>query len=381
MNMRKEDRLIFLFSRLNPDKYEISRIEELLKTRPDWDYILEKSWNEGVSCLVYYHLNNSEFKAYVPSQYLEQLRNYYHRNSARNMIISGETKKILKIFNEENIKAIVLKGIFLAENIYKNIAFRPIGDIDILVRKDDLSEVDKILKSSGFLATTNHRDALSIAPPSPVNSLVYLKKTPGAVVHLHWHLINTTWPLDSLVNKIDMERIWSCARATRIGGIEALTLAPEHLLIYLSQHSLTHSFDRLILLADILETLRHYKERLDYELVVGEAERFNLSPVLFYSLSFASNLLNFEIPELERLKPAGFSLSDRIFSLFMRKGVRHYWLSYLIYLSMEKGFFSKLSFMGRTLFPSPYVMGHNFALPLSNINAFHYYRRIVRNFF
>jgi hypothetical protein len=381
MIMRKEDTLVFLFSRVHLNEAEVSSMEALLKAPLDWDYIFEKSQKEGISSLAYYHLYNFQTKGLV-IQHLTQLKDLYYRNSLNNIMILEEVKKVLRTCNEEKIKAIVLKGAFLAENIYKNSAFRTMSDIDILIKKEDLSGVNKILNSLGFLSSANFQDALRNALPSSLNSLVYRRKSGGKFfVHLHWHLINTTWPLDSLVNKIDMKRIWSCAQATRIGGIDALTLAPHHLLLYLAQHSFNHSFDRLILLSDIIETVRYYKEILNWDLVVEEAERFNVSAVLYYSLSFTSHVLRFEIPELERLKPPKFGFLEETFSFFMRKGMRGYWLSYFAYLFMEKGVFRKLRFFGRTLFPPPYVMGHYFMLPSSQVRISHYCQRIVNTIF
>lgn len=380
--MRNEDKLILLFSRVNLDVNEALQIKGLLEADLDWEYIFRASKEEWVSCLIYYHLHNSEFKDYIPKHILEQWKNIYYANALRNTVIGEEAKKILKIFDEEKIKVIILKGVFLAENIYKNIALRPFTDTDMLIKKEDLSAVNKILNSLGYPSPAYYPDALKNSPPSSINTLVYGKKNPAhSFIHLHWHLINSIWPLDFLVTKIDMEKIWSEAEPIKIDGVDYLTLAPHHLLIYLSEHSFTHSFDRLILLADILGVLKDYKNRLNWNSVVEEAERFNLSFVLYYSLCFTSKVLGFEIPELRSLRLDKFGFLKKISDFFISKGTRCYWLSYLVYFFMSKGFLSKLKFISKTIFPSPYVMAHRLNLPLSKINASHYYQRIVENRF
>lgn len=178
-----------------------------------------------------------------------------------------------------------------------------------------------------------------------------------------------------------MEKIFSSAQATKIDGVDALTLSPEHLLIYLSHHNLRHSFDRLILLSDISAILRYYKDRINWDLVIEDAERFGLSLVLYYVLCFVSNMLRFEIPELEKLRPAKFTFLEKIFLFFIDKGSCSYGLSYFIYLFIERGALRKLRFIGRTIFPSSYVMAHSFMLPIDKIGTFHYYKRIVNNIF
>ena len=380
--MRNEDKLIFILSRANLDGNEATQTEKLLKANLDWDYISRKSQEERVSCLIYHHLNNAEFKDYVPEHILEQWKNIYYTNSVRNTVIGEEAKKILKIFDEEKIKVIVLKGVFLAETIYKNIALRPFTDVDILIKKEDLYAADKILNSLGYPSPPYYPDALKSSSLSSINTLVYGKKdSTHFFIHLHWHLINSIWPIDFLVTKIDMEKIWSEAEPNKIDGIDCLTLAPHYLLIYLSEHSFTHSFDRSILLSDISWVLRYYKNRLNWNLVVREAKRFNLSLVLYYSLCFTSKLLNIEIPELRSIRLDKFGFLKKMSDFFICKGIRCYWLSYFIYFFMPKDFLSQIKFISKSIFPPPYVMAHGFNLPLSKINASHYYQRIVRNRF
>ena len=378
--MPVEDKLIFLFSRVTLNETEVIQEGKLLRAGLDWDYILKKSQREDVSALIYHHLNKSRVSCYIPRHILGHLEGVYYGNSTRNTVILEEAKEILGALNREDVRTIVLKGIFLAESIYKNIALRPMTDIDILIKKKDLAKADEVLNSSGYISPPNYRDFLENSSLTPINTLTY--KGGNSInfpVHLHWHLINATWPLDFLVSKMDMERIWSWAEPAKVGGIDTLTLAPHHLLIYLAQHSFTHSFDRSVLLSDILEILRCYEDRLNWDLVIEDAERFGLSRVLYYSLSFASKVLNFEIPELEKLKLAMFGFFEEMVSFCASKGIRWRGLSYIVYLFMRKGFLGKSRFIGKTILPSPNVMAHNLSLPVSEITASHYYQRLFRH--
>src|SRR3989338_5967900 len=131
---QKEDRCIAYLSRLHLTDIETIQTNKLLKDNLDWGYIADQSCQEGTAALLYYHLK----KESLPKQSLMKLKDIYYKISALNMRILGETKKLLKIFNDENIPVILLKGTFLVENIYKNIALRPVGDIDILIKKEDL---------------------------------------------------------------------------------------------------------------------------------------------------------------------------------------------------------------------------------------------------
>lgn len=381
--MRKEDKLIFLFSRVHLENDELPQTEELLQSRLDWGYILDKSQQEGVSYLLYYHLKKPQFKNKINPD-LEQLKKSYYRNSAINMMICEGVKKLLRIFNAEKVEIIILKGVFLLEHIYKNIALRPITDVDILIRKDELTRANRILNNLGWSAPLNYQGALKVDSLSAINTLVYRSNNSIKFgVHLHWHLINTNWPVDFIVDRIDMRSIWYSVEPLNIAGVDSLALSPEHLLIYLSQHSFIHS-QKLILLSDIAEVIRFYNHRLDWDLVREEAERFNLLYIVYHSLFFVSRALNFEIASLGKLRPKKYNLFARILSLFISKGLRGYELSYFVYLSQYQGFLNKLRFIKKTLLPSSYVMAHRFNLNSSQIKAFHYYQRIINklsNFF
>ncbi len=375
------DNLLFLCGRTRVGEEDKERVRDILGSNPDWDYIIKRAQREKLSPLLYKSLKEfNDTKGSIPLDAIARLEEQYLSNLSRNTVHLYELDKILRAFSGEKISVMVLKGAALLETMYKDIALRPAADIDILIRKKDLSRVNNILNSLGYSPSAEYEDAIKITSPSSINALIYIKNQRNTFpVHLHWHLINTTWPLDSLVDKIDMERIWSCAQVVKIGGIDVLTLSPEHLLIYLSQHSLNHCFDRLILLSDILETLKYYKDRLDWNLVAAEAERFNLSLVLYYSLTFTSNLFGFKTPEFERLKPDRVHLADKIFYFLLRRGVRSYVLSYLIFFSLEKGFRSKLRFAGRTIVPPNYIMAHNFTIPSSKIRFSHYFKRAMNH--
>jgi hypothetical protein len=378
---RAEDRLICLCTGSDFDEDTVLEIKRLSSNGLDWNYLLKKSQNEGVSLLTYHYLEIMGLTKQAPPYLIERWQREYYANSARNTLILAEAKRILNILESEKIKSILLKGVFLAEHVYKNIALRQMSDIDILIQKNDVARVNIILVSLGYIQPKNYEEPSNHdLERSSINTLVYNKNgTCGFFIHLHWHLINTTWPVDTLVDDIDMERIWSYAEPIGINGCHAFVLSPEHHLIYLACHGFNHCFDRLILVSDILEFLRCYRGRIDWRVVIEEAERFNVSRLLYYSLTIASRRLGYDIPEFKKIEHDKISSSEKILSFLINKEKCLYISAYLAYLLMQDGWVSKLRFIKRTFFPSTYVMAHSFSLPISKIKAYHYYQRIVNN--
>lgn len=372
-----EDKLIILLSRLELDKAERPEVEELLRSELDWSYIYDRSKKEMVSGFCYRHLKR--YADLLPKSAMERWESLNYGTSLRNADIYDEINDLARAFSEKKIRVIFLKGVFLAERIYKDIGLRPTTDIDILVKKEDIPVADEMLRSSGYIRPACYEDFLA-NDPSHINAVFYKRDTTGNFcVHLHRHLVNSTWPVDRLVKKIDMERIWSLAGSYRIGDTDILSLSPEHLLIYLCLHGFSHSFDRLVLLTDILETLRHYGDGLDWDLVMQEAERFDLSMVLVSSLIFTSKILGFELPELKKDRHARSGLFETAVHSSIRRGVCSYRLSYLAFLLQEEGFINKSRFMIKTIFPSSYIVGQSIDLPASQIRPSHYRVRIMKN--
>jgi len=379
-DMSAEDRLLCLCARRDINENFSGAIKQISGESLNWDFVLKKSQKEGISVLTYRHLETLKLTDRVPEPILGKWQREYYANAARNSLISVEVREVLNGFERKKIKAIILKGIFFAKHIYDNIALRPMSDIDILVKKEDLSAVNKILISLGYIQPSTYEDSFKADCTSSINTLVYFKnQASGFFLHLHWHLINTTWPVDTLVADIDMDRVWSYAEPIRMNGCHAFVLSPEHHLIYLACHGFNHCFDRLILVSDILKFLRCYRDKIDWRVVIEEARRFDVSRILYYSLTIASRRLGYDIPELKKIKPDKIRVSEKLLSFMMNNGKSLNISAYLAYLLMQDGWVSKLRFIKRTFFPSTYVMAHSFSLPISEIKAFHYYQRIVNN--
>jgi len=378
--MKREDRILTQIlgnDRFQPD----AGFQEALKKDCDWYYLSERSKEEGVAQLLYFYVNDSSDKTKVPSKILNELKNMYYNSSLSNMQMEREIGVVIKSLDAQGILSIVLKGIFLAQAVYKNIGLRPAADIDLLIKKEDLPRVDTILRVLGYDSPPCYDDFLLKKTVTVVNSLVYNKRDGGFYIHLHWHLINSTWPLEEYVERLDMGRVWSCAQAFDLNGCRMMILSPAHLLIYLLYHAFQHYYDRLIFVSDIVRTLKTYEEQLDQNEVVSEAGRFGLVSVSYHSLQCVRGKLQQED-----------SLVDKwvhIFSkqLFYRKSfffplrgeAASYMLSYKVLCLDNKGLLGQFCSLWRTFFPSKYAMAHALSLPVTGVRFFHYAQRLKNN--
>jgi len=86
----------------------------------------------------------------VPSTYLEQLRDLFLTNAARNVFLTAKLLELLDLFKENNIAALPFKGPVLAESIYGDISLRQFVDLDVLVHKRDALKARNLLLAHGY---------------------------------------------------------------------------------------------------------------------------------------------------------------------------------------------------------------------------------------
>jgi hypothetical protein len=380
LSWKEEDRLLLYFCCRGIDKRTKHKIVKAEMEGLDWDIFLEKARENGISPIVYSKLEDNKFNFLnIPSEIFEGLKEDYYLNVRKNTLIFEELRKALKAFRESGLQVMVLKGAALAEKVYGSIALRPMADIDLLVKKEDLKRLDEQLKMLGYQASDMLVDNIDFSS-TYLTTLDYRSSSENSIsFHIHWHFVNSTIPSESYIKNIRMVNIWENAEKIKVADVETLVMAPHHLIIHLSEHALrvTHSLSKLSFLCDISEAVNYYKGRLDWDRLIKESLEFNLNRMVYLSLYFASEFLEAQIPEdvLTRLKPKRFSLWEKIFMNAISNNNRFPGLSYLVHFSINKGLLNKMKFIWRTFFPPRQFLAQRNYIPLSEVKFAHYLRR------
>ncbi|MFH1674138.1 MAG: nucleotidyltransferase family protein [Pseudomonadota bacterium] len=348
----------------------------------DWRIFLKKARKEGVSPLVFLRFSETVGdSSAVPPGVIEELKKDYYATAARNAVIFEALRGILKTFNHAGVDTVVLKGAALAELAYRNLALRSMSDVDLLIKKEDIYNVDLILKGRGYYSPDAQGIDLSAVRSDYLTSLAYISSSENyPCFHIHWHFVNSTIPNDSLIKNIPMANIWHDADKARIAGVDTLVMAPHHLLIHLAEHSLrvSHSLSKFCFLCDINEAVESYGETIDWERLIIESRRFSLGWLVYLPLYFAVKFLNTKIPNevLLRLRPERLSLYEKIFIKLVSENCRFSGLSYLLHLSSNKGVTGKARFILRTLFPPGHVIAQRCGISPDKVGLIFYLRRM-----
>lgn len=330
--------------------------EEARGAACDWAALVERAGQEGVSAVLYHRLKEQRLESLVPQPLFASLSEIYHANLRRNLLIVGGLRRVLEALQAAGIPCIALKGVALAERIYPNVALRGMGDVDLLIRKEDFLEADGVLASIDFFPQDGIAAQALRNPAGYLASLEY-RPAPSSpwTLHLHWHPVNTSVPATVFIGGIDLDRIWERSETVDIADSRARVLSPEHLILYLCEHALRagHSFDRLILICDLFFAIKAHEGRFAWDGLVEESRRIGLSRFAYHGLTIVHHVTGLPIPGacLAQLAPPDLTRGERLFLRLQFSGRRIRGSSCLIYLALNRGLPAKIGFIARTLFP------------------------------
>lgn len=280
----REMLLLCTTSKVAPTARE--RIARLLGGPLDWNYLLDLAALHGVIPLLAYNLAANDFSSRVPQLYLNRLKGVYNQTLYRNVILAAEVEKVLSRFSQLKIEAIPLKGVVLAEDLYDHPGLRSVGDMDILVRPQDIPQARACLTEMGYEVA-----ALEKLISHPFHGAPFFKRGRlPMVLELHWGLD------DRRLTAFSDQEIWHRAELHLLHGFPTLTLSPEDNLLFLAYHLTKHDSGLLKLLCDVAELLKKYEKSLDWDHIKGKARSWQIESAVYYSLKRAQDLLGAPLP-------------------------------------------------------------------------------------
>jgi len=273
---------------------------ELLNFSPStWGEFLEEVRDSGLTTLVSAHLKKLAVFDSIPDSYQQNMHAAVLTNVARNTIFLHKAGMILNAFNQAEIPAIGLKGVYLLDNIYQDISLRAMSDIDLLLKKEDILKALKVCENLGYEPTTYFNiddENLDIKHVPP------LKSEDGSYLELHWTILEENAPFS-----IDVDGLWARAVPATIADHQALALSPEDLILHLCMHlSYQHQFNiGLRGLFDIEMALTHFKGEINWHKLITLAQSWGATRVLWVSLKLVSDFFIDHIPPevMDQIQP------------------------------------------------------------------------------
>lgn len=368
--------LLLLFLRFENNAINIP-LKEI--TFEEWEGIVQESIKQRIGGLLYHRLETYPTEAGIPLWVLKELRQHYLDTALSNMQLYGELYKVLKVLQDADIPVIVLKGAYLAQGVYSNVALRSLGDLDILVKKGDVSSAARKLQQVGYHMCDEGVDwAVHL---ENFHHFLFLSPSSNAQIELHWNLRPSFLPF-----QLNMDELWGRSQPTVLAGVETLVLCPEDLLLHICihmfiHHSLHYYAPRYLL--DISEILRHFRGQINWRSVQKLSQDLNAGNCVYLSMRLAQELLDAPVSNevLDNLAPQAYDpryfqwTKERLFTQMdsAEDEQRPYLSGRFANVYASQGLFSKLSALWLACFPARETMAQLYMLPADSRQIYFYY--------
>jgi hypothetical protein len=366
MNLQPADDLLCDCLGRTPDSELRIRLRSL--SSQEWIDLEDKAEHHGVASLLYHKLKDSPD---IPADIRDSLRKRYFLNARKNMLLYDELGIVISSFQADGITVIPLKGVYLAETIYQNIALREIGDADLLVHATDLGRVKDRLIHLDYTSRQYWIEAES----ELTHALPPYSKKNAVNLDIHWALENS-----NCTYKVDTGGLWQRAHSTSIAGIEVLGLSPEDLFLHLCLHVSYHHHFVMGLrgLCDLAQTLQFYGATLDFDALIARIQEWGVEKPVFLAMKLMNHVLGAEIPSqlANALHPADFSphmVDWALEQLFPVPEKHEVVTSIMAQFWSASTLLSKIRSLVKVFFPSKSFMATRFPVPPDSIRIYFYY--------
>jgi hypothetical protein len=212
--------------------------------------------------------------------------------AARNGAAMGEMQRLLAAFAAAHIPALPLKGAWLCQRVYGDLAARPSRDIDLLLPPDAIDRALAVLDACGYPTDTGLTHRQLHAKCRYAGQLVFQRADGAFVVEPHWALAPRTLSVD-----IDHPGLWARARPEHAGTLTLPTLAPEDEFIMLCMHGYKEEWARLKWLSDLAGFVASHPD-LDTAIITARAKSQGLWWMVLVGLALIGEV--FAIPPPQR---------------------------------------------------------------------------------
>ena len=253
----------------------------------EWDNLINEANAHSITGLLYPALKNIKDNN-ISKEVIDKLKRYTFNAAIGQSNHIKRTADILSLFNENNIPVIVLKGLVVRE-YYPKPDLRTMCDSDVIIHKNDLEKVRKLLLEKGFV---EEEDA--------GHHIAFLNNSFN--LEVHWTLANESFRKGQ---ECFQERIWDDAMKIKVGGVDTLSLSLEDLALHLCAHMASHmaiSGFGVRQLADLVLLVEHKGNEIDWSEFNDKAKKSGLTQFSTGMFKVCNYLFGMEIPKELNIK-------------------------------------------------------------------------------
>ena len=251
--------------------------------------------SHGILPLVYKSIK--EFNANAPSgnalgvhEILPAFKQQYLNIASRNMLMSAELIRIMKLLDENNIEALAFKGPALSQMAYGDITLRQYVDLDILVDEKHTFKAGELISSSNYIPDSDINFLKNEKLLEVSSDLGFSNERNNIYIELHWKLFRKKF--SKTMNELNIR---SNHTSIEIQGKKIKTLQTDLLLVYLCSHGSKHMWERIEWITDIDRLIRNVQS-INWEEVWEYARKMHSINTLLLGLSLSQGLFDTDLP-------------------------------------------------------------------------------------
>lgn len=293
-----EMKLLLLSGKLTICEEEQIAIRKILESQTvNWFEFIKYALYHKIVQICWNNIKKIYPSCNMPKYLYESITYLYKCTEMRNKCYQEELHRLQEKFSENGILCIPVKGIYLIDNIYTDYGIRYLGDMDFLVRYEDIKILKKILGEMGYICGKYSYDLNQIFPISReeeikwklyMSNLAPFDKLSNNEL-FPFYKLDFRYALDDSLNK---EPVREIINATYRNGKTSYAHYFVHLCTHFfdeAQHVATIASAKdinMIKLCDIREYALKFMSTSEFKSVLEFAEKYNLEKAIYYSLYY-----------------------------------------------------------------------------------------------
>jgi hypothetical protein len=330
--MRAEAELVLCAARSGAGtKQADDRLVSLLQKDLNWQAVANLATRNGVLPLVYRRLSALVTERSLPPL-PERFNTLFRVNAVRSQHLTAELLRLLSLLEGQGVATIPFKGPALAVLLYGDILMRQFGDLDLLVRRQDVLRVAEVLLAAGYRTAFDCREALKTRFFDAYENQFISPKS-RITIDVHWGVMPGSLPFGP-----NFDRMWMRTEQVDFNGMRVRSLALRDLLHVLCLHGCRDGWDKLSSAQTIAGLIERIRDQRELNLLIEEAVEARTHRMVLLGLCLANRWMKTPLPphlaEMIRADRAVEWLAEKIGAGFFiygnrRKAIQH-WVQQLI---------------------------------------------------
>ncbi|MBL7159448.1 nucleotidyltransferase family protein [Candidatus Microgenomates bacterium] len=295
----KKESLVKILVSLMQNPFSCPLFPQLL-SKKGFNQLLKMAQLNKATTFLSHFLDCQKCRSKLPSSSFEKLTNIYTTCLAQQMMGEKEKKSLGKIFNQKQLKVVLLKDFSSYPKLYSGKIFIT-GDIDLLVKKNGLQKVEELIKKDGY----SLRENLILKNPLNKKTFLYQEKSffkkgkvPSPYLDLHLQIaipsIGEFRPISETVVKSLTDEVFKHSRKRKDHFFEPEI---EYFLTFLIVHYFSSDLCTCLRnLYDIIALAKLYEKQIDWQKFWRLTQRHDLQKTALFFLLLGSRVFKLSLP-------------------------------------------------------------------------------------